>query len=256
LNSTNAFLAGLLRAALEHIGAPPAELALAPPREPGRGDIGTSVALKLAPLMNNSPRTIAENIAAAITIDPCYLERIEIADSGFINFHFTPAFFQARIAELLSSGPRDNAIALPPAFSARAIGLYDIVPERAGSDDDPLRDIRFAHAQIAGLLRHAASARIAPAPDVSLAPLTDAAELPLIKTLLRFPDESSHALANNSPEYLVAYLRDLTATFNHFNHTHRTLSAPPELRDARLRLLQAAQMIFDDAMMMLNLKIQ
>lgn len=100
----------LLREALEAIGAPAGiAIPLGPPREAGNGDLATSVALKLARELGAAPRAIAERIVAAMRIDREYLREPEIAGAGFINFHFTPRFFQMRLAGALASGERFGA---------------------------------------------------------------------------------------------------------------------------------------------------
>jgi arginyl-tRNA synthetase len=99
------YLYPVIQSALGTIGAPEeTEIVLESPRQPEHGDLATSVAMGLARALKKSPRQIAEAIVGAIEPDSRFLSAIEIAGPGFINFRFTPAFYQMRLEEIAALG--------------------------------------------------------------------------------------------------------------------------------------------------------
>ncbi|NLB87804.1 MAG: arginine--tRNA ligase, partial [Syntrophomonadaceae bacterium] len=57
------------------------------PREKGHGDFASNVAMLLAKQARMAPREIAKHIVEAIDLKDKYIEKIEVAGAGFINFH-------------------------------------------------------------------------------------------------------------------------------------------------------------------------
>jgi arginyl-tRNA synthetase len=246
-----AFLHTALATALKSIGAHETTY-LAPPQEAGHGDMATSVALKLARATGREPRRIAEEIVAALPAGVAEVAAVEIAGPGFINFTFTPEFFYARLRDVLQAGAAYGHAVLGPGALAAAARAYAIDPARAGSDDDPLRPVRFARAQAAGLLRHAAARGITPAADTPLDALSNREEVDLIKEIILYPERAERAAAADDPALLVAYLFDLAAAFSRFDRAQRVMAEPVPVRDARLCLAWGAAIVFENALGMLG----
>ncbi len=94
-------------AALESIGLAGAVTpTFEQPRQPQHGDLTTNVAMVAAKASHTNPRQLAERLVAALNTDPRLVERVEIAGPGFINFRFTPAFFQEQMQAILVAGSR------------------------------------------------------------------------------------------------------------------------------------------------------
>lgn len=74
------------------------------PRLEAHGDITTNVALLLARSLGKNPRTVAQEIVSAMTIDPEDVAAVEVAGPGFINFRFTERFFTHQLATILREG--------------------------------------------------------------------------------------------------------------------------------------------------------
>ena len=73
------------------------------PRDPAHGDFATNAALAAARPAGMKPRDLAEALAGRLRAD----ERIagaEVAGPGFVNLRMTPAFWQAKIPEILAAG--------------------------------------------------------------------------------------------------------------------------------------------------------
>ncbi len=75
-----------------------------PPRETAHGDVATNAAMVLAKPAEMKPRDLAEAIAGRFTgFDD--VSAAEVAGPGFINLRLAPAFWQARIEDILGAGP-------------------------------------------------------------------------------------------------------------------------------------------------------
>ncbi|AMY69773.1 arginine--tRNA ligase [Frigidibacter mobilis] len=86
-------------------GALPAGLDMAavsvePPRDPAHGDMATNAAMVLAKPAGQSPRVIAEALAARLAADP-RLTTAEVAGPGFLNLRLSPAEWQGVVRAAL-----------------------------------------------------------------------------------------------------------------------------------------------------------
>src|ERR687893_401007 len=72
------------------------------PNEPAHGDFATNVALANAKLFKRNPREVAQNIAGSL--DAPFVERVEVAGPGFINFRLSSAALGEELKLLLSAG--------------------------------------------------------------------------------------------------------------------------------------------------------
>ncbi len=78
-----------------------AQLTFEKPKLEAHGDITTNVAMTLAKSLGKNPRAIAQQIVAALTLEPDYISQVEIAGPGFINFRVTDRFFTSRLSSVL-----------------------------------------------------------------------------------------------------------------------------------------------------------
>lgn len=78
-------------------------LELLPTRQSAHGDIACNVALQLARALKRPPREVARDIVDALPLSP-WLEKVEIAGAGFINFFFNHAAKQRIVPLILSEG--------------------------------------------------------------------------------------------------------------------------------------------------------
>jgi len=74
------------------------------PKDPGFGDLASTVALALARQERSAPRAIAELIVRHIEDPDGLLESTEIAGPGYINFRLSPRFWQRCLAEIEGEG--------------------------------------------------------------------------------------------------------------------------------------------------------
>jgi arginyl-tRNA synthetase len=74
------------------------------PADFAHGDYATNVAMVCAKKVGKSPREIAEQFLAELEGKIAYVEKVEIAGSGFINFHLSRNFFSEKIAHIIKAG--------------------------------------------------------------------------------------------------------------------------------------------------------
>lgn len=66
------------------------EIEIETPKEKEHGDFSSNIAMKLARVLKTNPRAIAQKITDGIETDGTYIDKIEIAGAGFINFYLSP----------------------------------------------------------------------------------------------------------------------------------------------------------------------
>ena len=98
------FVEKLLHKAVESLGASvPERVQIEPPREKKFGDIATNIAMLLSKELKDSPRNIAEKIKDFILNNHSeFIEKIDIAGPGFLNFTLSKSFWQKEILEILN----------------------------------------------------------------------------------------------------------------------------------------------------------
>ncbi len=121
------------------------------PKQEGFGDAASTAALSLAKAVGRPPRQIAAEIVARFPRDPFYLEKIEIAGPGFINFTFAAGCLQQAVLEIVRAGDaygrssrgRGRRVQLE-FVSANPTGPLNIVSARAAAVGDVLTNLMNA----------------------------------------------------------------------------------------------------------------
>ncbi|NUN70735.1 MAG: arginine--tRNA ligase [Bacteroidetes bacterium] len=128
-------------------------------------------------------------------------------------------------------------------FVMRSVGAhleFDIALAKEQSDKNPVYYLQYAHARIASILRHAATADINANDPAHLLATTDFSlikekeELDLLKKLLEFPDTVKSCAYSFEPHRLTTFLREVAETFHRFYHEHRVINDDKQLMQARL----------------------
>lgn len=98
------FLEIQLEKALKAIGfEEEIEIAFEKPNNPEHGDVSCNIALQLSSKLKKSPRNIAESIISNFESELEYIENIEIAGPGFINFKFMPNYYTNQLSDIKSN---------------------------------------------------------------------------------------------------------------------------------------------------------
>ncbi len=85
--------------------------------------------------------------------------------------------------------------------------------------------------------------------------LTESTESALVKTLSRFPEKVSDAIAQYEPSVITRYILDVAADFNRFYHDCQILSATdPDIRATRIKLTEATKIVLGNAFSLICLK--
>lgn len=88
------------------------------PKDHKNGDYSTNIAIILSKKLNKNPQEIAETIKNSIS-NPTFLEKIEIAGPGFINFWISPIFLQEEILKIVETGEKYGSSSLGQGKKAR-----------------------------------------------------------------------------------------------------------------------------------------
>ncbi len=124
------------------------EIPLEKPKQENFGDISTPIAMNLAKIAKKAPRQIAQDIVDRIEKDPFYIDNIEIAGPGFINFFLADACLQQTIHDIQQEGENyghsqwGKGKSIQFEFvSANPTGPLNVVSARAASVGDVLVNI-------------------------------------------------------------------------------------------------------------------
>src|SRR3989344_343759 len=96
----------LIKGALENLRIEVSQIDLEHPADLSMGDYSTNVAMALAKSLKTNPRDLAQKIVAEIfrLNRDKYIEKVEAAGAGFINFHLSRKFFAGSIEKILNQG--------------------------------------------------------------------------------------------------------------------------------------------------------
>jgi len=121
------------------------------PKQSEFGDLSSTVALNLARVAKAPPRQIAQKVIDNLPIDPSYIDKVEIAGAGFINFFLAKKCLRQAITEILSEGESygrsDWGAGSKIQFefvSANPTGPLNVVSARAATVGDILSNLYSA----------------------------------------------------------------------------------------------------------------
>ncbi len=101
------YLKGKLREAIEECDWEVGEdIELTSPRDPSWGDLTTNIAFQIAPRMGETPRRVAERNLEELTTSPDFIERVQVAGPGFINFSLAREELVRSLQEIVESGEK------------------------------------------------------------------------------------------------------------------------------------------------------
>ena len=70
------------------------------PNDPSHGDLSCNVALVSAKTLGKKPRDLAEEIVQRISFDEGFVDRVDVAGPGFINFTFSKGYLRDQVIEI------------------------------------------------------------------------------------------------------------------------------------------------------------
>ena len=132
---------------------------------------------------------------------------------------------------------------------------FDLELAKARSNDNPVYYVQYAHARVASVRRQLEERAVAYDPArglASLGRLTEPQEVALVKRLGSYPETVQHCAQQRAPHALVHYLRDLANDFHTYYSAHQFIVDDAPLRDARLALAFAAQIVIRNGLGLLG----
>src|SRR3989344_865123 len=106
----------LITSAIGDLNLSPTDFVIERPDNLARGDYATNIALVLAKVTGQAPLALAQRIAEKLKASPLefpkarpWLERIEVATPGFINFFLTREFFADEVSQMIEQGDKYGA---------------------------------------------------------------------------------------------------------------------------------------------------
>ncbi|OGO56877.1 MAG: arginine--tRNA ligase [Chloroflexi bacterium RBG_16_72_14] len=141
-------------------------------------------------------------------------------------------------------------------FASRATHVeidFDIELARKQSSENPVYYVQYAHARIASILRKAAEAGLAPAPDVA-GLLAGEPEAALVRVVARLPEVVEDAVLAEETQGVTAYATELATQFHAFYRDARVIdAATPERSAQRLALALATKVTLAKALALLGI---
>jgi arginyl-tRNA synthetase len=132
---------------------------------------------------------------------------------------------------------------------------FDMELAKSRSNENPVYYIQYAHARVSSVrrqlkdrgLEHDVAHGIA-----SLGLLNEPQELQLIKRISAYPEVIEQCAAQRAPHSLVHYLRDLANDFHTYYSAHQFIVEDGGVRDARLDLALATQIVIRNGLALLG----
>jgi arginyl-tRNA synthetase len=132
---------------------------------------------------------------------------------------------------------------------------FDLELAKARSNDNPVYYIQYAHARVSSVKRQMQDRAITLDLERGvglLALLTEPQEVQLLKRLVTYPEIVQQCAIQRAPHTLVHYLRDLANDFHSYYSAHQFMVDDVALRDARLTLAFATQIVIRNGLGLLG----
>ncbi len=129
---------------------------------------------------------------------------------------------------------------------------FDIILAKEQSSSNPVYYVQYAYARIASITRLAKQRGIDYSRgDISL--LTTEAELTLIRHLIHMPEIIEKIATTLEPQHLPHYIHELSTAFHSFYKQCRVISEDNALSEARLKLVQATQIVIAKSLKLMGI---
>ncbi len=131
---------------------------------------------------------------------------------------------------------------------------FDIDLAKKETDENPVRNVQYAHARLVNILRFAEEKGHALNRGADLSVLNETEEISLLKKIADYPDAVSGAARNLEPHRVTNYMMELSAALHSFYQKHRVVDNDDErLIAARLVLVDATRAVLKNTLELLRI---
>ncbi len=130
---------------------------------------------------------------------------------------------------------------------------FDLDLAISQSQDNPVYYVQYAHARICSIFEQGKEMiSMEEIKNASADALTSEQEKDLIKLLIQLPEKISIAAKQLAPHTVINYLRDLANALHTFYNANQVLVDDPLLRNSRLKLILATQIVLQNGLKLLD----
>ncbi len=131
---------------------------------------------------------------------------------------------------------------------------FDLDLAKSQSNENPVYYVQYAHARIMSVFRQLEERGLSrgSVAQCDLTLLNTPEESVLIRTLGRYTEVIEDAAAAREPHQIAYYVRELASNVHAYYNAHAFLSAPADLREARLALIGAARYVLANGLGLLG----
>lgn len=131
---------------------------------------------------------------------------------------------------------------------------FNLTLARKESEENPVYYVQYAHARICSVISYAREQGVGFPEDTSCVELLrEPEEVDLMRQLVIFPQLIEGIAATRDIQRLTSYAQQLAASFHHFYHICRIVSANRRLSGARLILAEAARIVLAETLGILGI---
>ena len=131
---------------------------------------------------------------------------------------------------------------------------FDMALAKDESDENPVFYLKYAHARLCNILKHAEGQGHNFKKNTDLSPLSLDSEIQLVKFLLEFPNIIGKAKDNLEPQTIATYLQSLAGMFHKYYAKERVVTDDKVKTSARLILVKALQIVLANGLSLLGIQ--
>jgi arginyl-tRNA synthetase len=132
---------------------------------------------------------------------------------------------------------------------------FDLELAKSRTNENPVYYIQYAHARVCSVMKQLDARGFEFDREEGLAHaglLSGEHEQAVLKSLTRYPENLELAATTRAPHALVHYLRELANSFHTYYNAEQFIVPDPELRNARLALVEAVQQVIRNGLTLLG----
>ena len=130
---------------------------------------------------------------------------------------------------------------------------FDINVAKDQSEKNPVYYLQYAYARISSILRRADDIKVDLSKSDQYKKLSHTTEIYLLKHVIIFPEIIKNCMKSFEPQSIANYLQELANRFHKFYGRCRVISNDKQLSTARLGLINATKIVFENGLNILGI---